>query len=561
MRKPAIPNLVILFVFLLLLSCAKMEFPSGGPPDTTPPEILSSSPEPNQLNVPLDTEVRIQFSEKMVKNETPASLFIVPEPEEFPELHWKGEDLMIKFRNNLEENRTYLITIKTTLNDLHRNRLAAPYSLAFSTGPVLDTAWIAGMVYQEKRPVANVDVWAFPYDSNFVIYDKEPLYITQSTDTGNYRMGYMADGRYLTFAVRDKAGDRKFNPVEDMLGLPTRVASLDSLHPGIRGMNFVLSKFDTTALAVVSATYTNDLTVSIKFSANIFAPNLKIDNFIINRKGVDEPIASTDIYYYRDSTDRVMLITEALLEPDTYIIHARNVKALDGSKLSPDLDSASFEVSLTEDNEKPKVAGSYPSEEYEAFPTDTALEFYFSEPIMVDFTDTALLYLLAEDSTRFDRFSFSVEGITLYAQPRDSLRGGVIYSAFLNLQDIADRFGKNKAGDSSYVVNFATVNREDFGSVSGKFAGWDKYLMPRIFISSLDQKMVLPVVPDDSLRFLVELPSGRYSFYGYDDVNNNGKFDQGRVVPLEFAEPFFAFPDTISVRSRFETEGVNINLK
>jgi hypothetical protein len=190
-----------------------------------------------------------------------------------------------------------------------------------------------------------------------------------------------------------------------------------------------------------------------------------------------------------------------------------------------------------------------------------ALEFYFSEPIMVDSSDTALLYLLTEDSAHFDNFIYSVEGITLYAQPGEPLQEGAKYSAFLDLRGITDRFGRNRAGDSSYIVDFATLNTEDFGSISGKFVNWERYLMPRIFVSSLDQKVVKPVIPDSTSKFLVDLPAGRYSFYGYDDVNDNGKYDRGRVNPLEFAEPFFVFPDTISVRSRFETEGVNINLK
>ena len=285
-----------------------MEFPEGGPPDTTPPEIISSYPEPNQLSVPRDSQVKIDFSEKMTKNDAPASLFIVPAPEEFPELHWKGDNLIIKFRKNLEQDRTYLITIKTTMRDLHKNKLASPFQLAFSTGTYLDTAWIAGMVYQDKKAAGDIDVWAFPYDTNFVIYGKQPFYITQSSDSGDYRMGYMAQGSYLTFAVKDHAGDRKFEPEEDLLGIPTRVATLDSLHEGIAGMNFVLFKFDTTALAINSAQYTNDLTIAVKFSANVYAPNLKPDNFEVNRKDVAQLIGISDIYFYRDTTNKVMLV-------------------------------------------------------------------------------------------------------------------------------------------------------------------------------------------------------------------------------------------------------------
>jgi hypothetical protein len=135
--------LIYLLSTLVLLSCAKIEFPPGGPPDETPPEIVSTFPEHGALEVPNDAEIRIEFTEKMKQEEAPKSLVIVPEPEEFPDVDWDGSALKIKFTDTLVDNRTYLITLKTGLSDLRNNKLERPYKLAFSTGEVLETGSIS----------------------------------------------------------------------------------------------------------------------------------------------------------------------------------------------------------------------------------------------------------------------------------------------------------------------------------------------------------------------------------------------------------------------------------
>ena len=53
---------------------------------------------------------------------------------------------------------------------------------------------------------------------------------------------------------------------------------------------------------------------------------------------------------------------------------------------------------------------------------------------------------------------------------------------------------------------------------------------------------------------------GRYLIDGYLDLDKNGKYSYGKINPFEYAEPFYYNTDTLRVRKRWETSGINIKL-
>jgi hypothetical protein len=48
----------------------------------------------------------------------------------------------------------------------------------------------------------------------------------------------------------------------------------------------------------------------------------------------------------------------------------------------------------------------------------------------------------------------------------------------------------------------------------------------------------------------------KYQFWLYQDKDNNKRFSPGELEPYTAAEPFTISPDTVRVRSRWETEGI-----
>ena len=96
MSKP-VRNIIFLFFLIYLYACANQGFPPGGPVDKTPPDIVSSIPEPNSLNVSRITQVEFEFSEKLDSRTIQNSVFISPNPGDDLDIEVKGKKLKIKF--------------------------------------------------------------------------------------------------------------------------------------------------------------------------------------------------------------------------------------------------------------------------------------------------------------------------------------------------------------------------------------------------------------------------------------------------------------------------------
>ena len=214
--------MLISVLVALLLGCAKVGPPTGGPVDKEPPRILSHYPESDALEVARDTEVEIVFSEPMNREQTEAALFTSPTGP--LQLSWHGSRLRIAMP--LAEERTYVLTVGTGARDLRGNALTKSFTLAFATGSQLDQGLVRGRVYQEHQPLAGAHVWAYDLEtfSGEVGLD-EPSYQTQSGADGGYEFARLAPGHYRVLAFRD-ANRNALPDADEWLALPASSAEV-----------------------------------------------------------------------------------------------------------------------------------------------------------------------------------------------------------------------------------------------------------------------------------------------------------------------------------------------
>jgi len=62
-------------------------------------------------------------------------------------------------------------------------------------------------------------------------------------------------------------------------------------------------------------------------------------------------------------------------------------------------------------------------------------------------------------------------------------------------------------------------------------------------------------------RFKFSVKPGKYVMSGYLDRDGNGKYDFGTLKPFKYSENYFNYPDTIRVRARFESAGIELHIK
>lgn len=560
-KTPAgLTAILLVFTILSIIGCAKIEPPPGGPPDETAPEVITTTPQAGALNVARETDIEVTFSEKIKADEIAQNVFISPMPAVAPRIKVDGDKIKIRFADSLKMDQTYLVALKTDIEDLRRNRMENPFKFAFTTGRMLDSGSIAGQVYENFNSADRVDIWLFEADTGFSIFDTLPDYIGQTGSDGSFRMDYLGLGEYYAFAVKDVGSDREYVPANDPIGIPANLIRLDSLDPILSGVRFNLISADTIRPELGSVEYNRDLLIDVRFSEAVNCADLSTQNFtLINADS--QAVELEKIYSARQISTKLLLKPVSSLDSGRYHLSIKEVRDQNDNPLAEDKDTASFVVTNRTDSLPPTVLSTFPADRQPDFPLDSMILLKFSEPVVIDSADTVLTVMIPDSSLlpirEIDAPNLSIRAKLPFEEPDSG-----DYLLYIDLTRIHDLSG-NPAGDSILTVGFALLDKSDWGAVSGKviLPGRNQYANPLIRLRALQGMLEMDLDLDDSLRFYLDLPAGRYIFYAFDDLDSNGSYDPGRILPIEYSEPYYLFADTISVRNRFETEDILLELE
>ena len=139
----------LIFV-LIIIGCATQVPPSGGPLDTTPPEIVKTYPENGTVNFK-GNYVEVEFSEYVDKRSVQDAIYISPYIQGEIQYKWSGRKLKLVFPEKLKDSTTYVITFGTEIKDLNAgNKMKESFTLAFSTGSAIDSGSIEGKIFSNK---------------------------------------------------------------------------------------------------------------------------------------------------------------------------------------------------------------------------------------------------------------------------------------------------------------------------------------------------------------------------------------------------------------------------
>ena len=100
----------IIFIPFFIYSCAAVSPPKGGPEDTTPPELIASSPEAGMLQFK-GGKVILTFSEYIDEKSIESAIQISPVLDPPIEIIYDDDQIILEFPNQLLPDQTYVITI------------------------------------------------------------------------------------------------------------------------------------------------------------------------------------------------------------------------------------------------------------------------------------------------------------------------------------------------------------------------------------------------------------------------------------------------------------------
>ena len=552
-------NLIRLFILFLLFSCAVQRPPSGGPVDRIPPDIVSSNPLPGVLNVPTTlNQLKIIFSERMKQSTIRNNLFVSP-PLKFKNRWEKGRILIIDLVDTLKPQRTYVLSVGSGLQDMHNNKMAHSFTLAFSTGDTIDQGKISGRIYGLKR---SETFYIFAYLLNdstlFNPFKNKPDYVTLTGDNGDYTLGYLKNGKYRVMGVEDRNHNLLLDAIMERFALSFRdVALHDSLNR-FRGLDMQLAKLDTIPpmLTAARARYQNLLV--LRFSEPLALDSLT--RISIADSLTNQPLSIKTLAKAPKHDSWLELITAPMDSNRIYRVKCLNL-ADSSHNRNPDTLITYFMGTVKKDTSTFKLLRHLPKDSAKNVRPESSVFFEFNQP--VNWQQVKANYHLQTKMGKTMSGFWQIKNLYQAGfHPYNPLQPDHTYRSVLNFKPIKSYFGKTaKDSISSHV--FTIISQKELGEISGTIQPAINLKHPLILnVRSVRGKQFhksLTIRKKHSFKFDY-LPEGSYKIDGFIDLNENGKLDHGSLLPFKFCEPFKFLPDTVKVRKRWETSGIIFTL-
>jgi len=224
---------------LIFVACAQVGQISGGEKDEQAPELVQATP-PNgtiQFNA---KAFRLEFDERVQLEKVRERLLISPPLEKLPEVRIVGaRSVEVSITSELKENTTYSFNLGECVKDLTEGNLAIGVNYVFSTGAVLDSIRVEGMVRNSltDAPEKDMLVMLHAVGDTGSFRTGRPLYLARTREDGTFVLDHLPAGEFLLFALRDKNSNFKYDlPNEEIafmdsvLVLPTTDSTVNRLH-------------------------------------------------------------------------------------------------------------------------------------------------------------------------------------------------------------------------------------------------------------------------------------------------------------------------------------------
>ena len=245
---------------MVLAACASIGSPEGGPRDYTPPQVAKTSPAPGSVNFK-GNKVEITFDEIINLKDQQKKVIISPAPKTQPLIRTVGKKITVEFRDELEENTTYVIDFSNAIEDNNENNQLDGYTFAFSTGDEIDTLAVSGIVLRahDLEPMQHVIV-GLHSNLDDTAFTHVPLErVSRTNDRGLFTIRNLKPGSYHVFALNDVDGDYRMARTEDIAFLDTIVVPTTSQFTS----QDTIFTYDRRVDTVMTATHTlylpNDL--------------------------------------------------------------------------------------------------------------------------------------------------------------------------------------------------------------------------------------------------------------------------------------------------------------
>ncbi len=213
-----------MMVFIAMLqSCATVVAPKGGPEDETPPQMDSLRSTPNFQTNFTKQRIELKFDEWLKLNDVFSQVVVSPpmDPSEY-EVSLKGKTVRFDFKEEavLRENATYTINFGESIQDLNNGNKTNDLKFVFSTGDVIDSLEVKGVIRDAYTGEAIEDALFMLYDNleDSVVRTERPLYFARTNSLGQFTITNVRADVFKGFALVDRDVNYMYNQPSEKIG-------------------------------------------------------------------------------------------------------------------------------------------------------------------------------------------------------------------------------------------------------------------------------------------------------------------------------------------------------
>jgi hypothetical protein len=551
--------LLLLSAAILLFACATVEPPSGGPLDKDAPRISAVFPAPRATMRPTKLDVRIQFNEWIMNPVPRSAVKISPPLSARIETEVDGDLLILSSKAELDSVTTYTISIGSVLEDLHKNPVAKPFQLVFSTGPLVDTLQVFGTILLPdslRRTKKFPTVGLYPIgvearnrrsylvklrDSSFVGPDTIPrlvqeplLFLGQSDSLGRFRIDGVAPGNYRVAAFLDLNGNNRIDPASEIAGLAENDIRIDSsMHDSLF---MTLANLDTASNRLTAYNILSKRIVSLEYTRPYRMDSSTLSSCTLFH--LDSSIArKASLAWIAADTRRLTLAFDSVSQDSSFLLGC-SPKQLMKVRWITGKDSLVQRMSQFE-LDGPAVA------------TDSLPRMIISYrmPLRADSLLQNLRFVSGKDTLPVQ--GGQLDPVRVWVQPKKPLAMGTSHKLIEQVRDTTKVRGdtsKTPKYSTRTLGSFETSNPLKLTTLQGRLRG--ATIHSRVRIKSAISSYVWSTLCTSNGEFRMErLPEGAYVMDVFHDFDNDSIPSAGSLSPYKPADFWRPIRDTLRIGS------------
>jgi len=218
---------------IVVVSCARLGAPTGGPKDETPPKLIDELSSDNYQTNFTEQKIVFEFDEWIVI-QNPIQEVVVSPPLSYPfKFETKGRAAIFSFSENeeLKPDVTYQINFGDAVKDFTVGNVFKNFIYVFSTGDKIDSLSMSGTIVNALDGKPREDILLMLYDnlSDTCITTIKPFYFTRSDNEGAFKLENLRQDTFRIYALKDENVNYIYDlPLEQVGFLDTLIVLNDT---------------------------------------------------------------------------------------------------------------------------------------------------------------------------------------------------------------------------------------------------------------------------------------------------------------------------------------------